>query len=191
MLAIMMLFGALSVSASAADGPSYQGKVVNSNQTIIHFNFNGGSATNPDQLWVYDALNGFQPGTDISGSYYMLPQSDDELVAGYSRIYLPAVKAPSDTQVCAGWQLESQFLSDVGMVYGAGGASHWDIPAAAAGKIVKFTAIFTATEGEGDTLQTILGVLTKVFGTILGLFLFDGSSAKGIELVNGLLSNLL
>ena len=188
MLAIMMLFGALTVSASAAS--TVNGVEVSSDQVVILFDFNGGSATNPELLWDYDPVNGFYTPTSVSGKYYMLPRSSDEMVAGRDRVYFPAVTGPSDTMVCSGWMLESSF-EDVGAIYGAGGGSFWKIPAEAGGQIVLFRAVYTSTEGEGDTLKTILGVLTKVFGTILGLLFFDGSSAQGIQTVDKLLGSLL
>ena len=196
MLAIMMLFTALSISASAADvKPGQVGfkdtsdVVIPSGHNIIIFHFGAGKSNTA--LWVYDTEKGFlfKNAGEVTGDYVMLPSDENELYAG-STVFLPAVVGP-DGYNCSGWQLMSYGFADTGVTYGHGLNSYWKIPAGCQNKVIEFTAIYTQADVEGDTLTTILGVLSKVFGTILGLLLFDGSAAKGTELVNSLLGSLL
>ena len=202
MLAIMMFFGALSITAAAEGGvydEMFDVKVPTANggtttvdaggHLILVFDF--GSGSSKKDLYVYDAAKpGFvlTAGDKVTGTYYMLPRNAGQLVVG-AAVELPTVKA-AETDDFVGWYCYAD------KQYYVSGAFVDSIPdtwatANNGSRVVLFQAKYEPREVEGDTLTTILGVLTKVFGTMLGLFLFDGSSAKGIELVSGLLSNLI
>ena len=194
MLAVLMLFGALSVSASAVTqlpndkniiyGSTVGDTVVNNQlHAIVVLDFNGGSSM--DNLNVFDTgVGGFVEVEGFTGKYIMLPGSSTDcfLTAG-STIKLPFVKAP-DGYVTRGWYCRAN-----GEYYVVG--AEVEISSDWIGNSVTFQAAYYPAEMEGDTLKTILGVLTKVFGTILGILFLDGSSTAGIELVNKLLSGIM
>ena len=203
MLAIMMLFGALSISASAEPikiGQIYTSEnpvtnpvfTVPNDACVIVFDFGNGTATNPSDLWVYETGTtppGFVPGENITGTYIMLPRGSADLTPG-SVVYFPAATGP-EGYVCSGWQLVSQGYEDSGIVYGAGLNAYWTIPQTAKGRVVTFKAGYSLATPEEDTMKTVLGVLTKVFGTIIGILFLDGNAGAGIELVNKLLAGIV
>ncbi len=189
MLAVMMLFGALSIGASAATGSEYWGTTVKDGlvvsegtHTILSFDFAGGSSTNA--LNVYSTeKGGFVSTENVSGVYIMLPGSKAEyvLTAG-SSVKAPYVEAPE------GYKFNGWFCYANGEYYVAGEKivieNDWIT------NVVEFEAQYIPAKVEGDTLKTILGVLSKVFGTVIGILFLDGSSAAGIELVEKLLANI-
>lgn len=199
MLAIMMLFGALSVSASAAAVTNdevikqwydtsnttitiYNKTYVKSDYVIIQLNFNGG--TSFVTLPVYDTTEGGFVYEKVTGTYLMLPGSSTEysLIPG-TPVTLPRV-TPADGKQFTGWYCEN--TGD----YVVGGKS-WVIPQNSGGTMYTFTAEMLPAEGDEDTLGMILGILMKVFGTIIGILFLDGSSAAGVELMEKMLGGLL
>lgn len=189
MLAVMMLFGALSIGASAVTGSEFWGTTVKDGITvsegthaILTFDFAGGSSTNA--LNVYSTeKGGFVNTENVDGVYVMLPGSKSEytLKSG-SSIKTPFVEAPE------GYKFNGWFCYANSEYYVAG--EKVEISADWIGDVVEFEAQYVPAKVEGDTLKTILGVLSKVFGTVIGILFLDGSSAAGIELVEKLLANI-
>lgn len=193
MLAIMMLLGALSVGASALDAESLWGTkpgnvvIAQGTNAILSFDYNGGKSYS--NMIAYDTVKGGFYETSVSGIYLMLPGAyTSQRFSTYETVGTP-VKMPiatSDGDFLLYWycvETGEQLAAD----------STWFIPeyADSANGVFHFIARYAPAEAEGDTLATILGVLTKVFGTILGLLIFDGSSQQGTEFVDGLLGSLL
>ena len=191
MLAVMMLFGALSISASAAelapgdfwDKTVAQGVTVSKGtHAILTFDFGNGSSTNSLNVYSSD-LNGFVSTDNFSGVYIMLPGSTPQYtLKAESVIYTPYVDAPE------GYKFNGWYCYGDGEYYVAG--EQVTIESTWVGNVTIFRATYIPAKAEGDTLKTILGVLSKVFGTIAGILLFDGSSAQGIEMVEKLLANI-
>lgn len=206
MLAIMMLFGAMSINASAAGedklnewrnnsiveindvvygngmndlGESYG--YVKSNYVVLCFNF--GTGTSYKTLAVYDSQNDKFVYEKVSGEYIMFPGADNNSLAVGSSVILPLVTAPEGKQCTAWYCVETNSYEVTG--------KPWTIPAITGGVVYTFVAEIIPAEEEADTLTTILGILTKVFGTILGILFLDGSSAAGVALVEKLLGGLL
>ena len=189
MLAVMMLFSALSIGASAMDASDFWNVTVKEGVTvsagthaILTFDFAGGSSTNA--LNVYDTtVKGFVSTDNVDGVYIMLPGSKSEysLKVG-STIKTPYVEAPE------GYKFNGWYCYGDGEYYVAG--EQVTIESDWVGNVTIFRATYIPAKVEGDTLKTILGVLAKVFGTIAGILLFDGSSAQGIEMVEKLLANI-
>lgn len=194
MLAIMMLFGALSVSASAANEDileswrdstnttmTIQGyEYTKTNHVILSFDFQ--SAKSYNTLPVYDTtINQFK-WEQVTGQYLMLPGADGASLAVGSPVTLPLVTAPEGKQ-CTSW-----YCVETGQYYVAG--KPFVIPEGTGGKIYNFRAELIPAEEEGDTMATVLGILMKVFGTIIGILFLDGNSASGIELMEKVLGGL-
>lgn len=191
LLAVMMLFGALSVGASAAvTDPSdfYDDPRFNADQAIFVFNLNGGTMKMPQP--VYNEQTGeFVLTEGITGTYYMLPQTKTAHTVG-TFIPLPDVVAPSGYNF-AGWQYR-----DAQGLYQQPGAGanfyiqDWIFTGNNYG-IVEFTAVFVAAEPEEDTLATVMNILIKVFGAIIGIVLYGGDTEQGVALMNKVLGGLM
>lgn len=192
MLAIMMLFGALSIGASAASvQPDYfWNKTVANGVTvsqgthaILVFDFGEGSSTYG--LPVFDTeVNGFVTTDGVSGKYIMLPGSKtDYWLTAASTVKTPYVDAPE------GYKFNGWFSPQTGEYYVAG--ERIVIENSWIGQVIDFEASYIPAKAEGDTMKTVLDILMKVFGTIIGILFFDGSSSAGIELMEKLLGGLL
>lgn len=196
MLAIMMLFGAMSLNASAVSydfNSQINGSRLDSTTqaiVVLHFGTAGASKTG---LYVYDtasAPGAFSWELGVTGSYYYLPGNGDtcsSMTAG-SLVYLPEVTCTDETKECTGWQLQRYTIN--GLQKFAEG-SYIELPADCAGKIYEFVAVYGDRVPEEDTMAMVMGVLMKVFGTILGILFLDGNSAAGIELMQNVLGGLL
>ena len=195
MLAIMMLFGALSISASAATVPPAEklnSIIKNENSIIFVFKFNGGSSKYVLPVYYADVLeNGGFVDEIVSGDYYLLPGANGMTLTANTSFNLPSV-TPPDGKAFVGWDssIDSQDFT-AGARYDITSerivVAHQQLSKG----IVYMEAMYEAAEPEEDTMATVLGVLTKVFGTIIGILFLDGSSEAGIALVEKLLGGLL
>ena len=184
LLATLMLFSVLGVSASASVYENYydQGIVDRNTQVVLAFDLNGGSLKNASR--VYNTETGkfeYLDGAKITGQYIMLPLDKSTQNVG-QYIQLPYVTPP------AGSDFKGWFCYDDGITH-AGGADY-KIPAGKAGNVIQFYASYIPAEAEEDTLGTILGILIKVFGAIAGLLLYNGDTEKGIALFDKVLGAL-
>ncbi len=194
MLAIMMLFGALSISASASNNDILQlwrdpstVVIINNEQiskadhVVLSLNFNGGSSFT--EVASYDPNAGSFVWGVASDTYLMLPGAAGNYLRPGEPVTLPRVTAPDGKQF-TGWYCE-----ETGE-YVVGGKT-WVIPEGTGGTIYHFTAEMLPSEAEADTMATVMGILIKIFGTIIGILFLDGSAAAGIELMEKMLGGLL
>lgn len=189
-LAIMMIFGAMSIAVSAAPATTstvgFGSNIVDvkldpNKHTIVVLDFGTGKALTG--LYVYDVdAPGFIYTDGVTGKYLMLPQSESDMKPG-TYINLPPVGAPEGL-TCQGWEIRG-----TGEVVGHG--VPWKIPEGKQGQIIELVARYTTAAPEEDTMAMILGILMKVFGTIIGILFLDGSSAAGVELMEKMLGGLL
>ncbi|MGN1443093.1 MAG: hypothetical protein ACI4XE_04510 [Acutalibacteraceae bacterium] len=196
-LAVLMMFSVLSVGSIAVDdttsssmytspwhGPEGSGKPANYNQVVINFKLNGGTLKSA-QI-VYDLETGERTYTDpkdIVGSWVMVPADSRDMIAdGEHFISLPTITAPSDKSFC-GW-----YCSYDGSLYGSGGP--YRIPAGTGGTIIEFTAQWEPADYEEDPMQKVMGILFKVFGTIIGLLFYSGDTEMGIALMEKVFGGL-
>ncbi len=180
-LAVMMIFSCVAMSASALGEVSatFQNGKILADQVAICLDFNGGSAR--DTLYVYN--NGLFVETDgVSGVYYCLPKNETELVKNTGFVF-PVVTAKEGQQF-TGWR-----HTVTNKLYAA--TDVYVIPEAEAGSTVQFIAEYTTAAAEGDTLATIMSVLVKVFGSIIGFILFNGDAAAGQAYVQNLIGDIL
>ena len=198
MLAIMMLFGALSISASAAVtntetlndwNNKSNSTIVIGNKTypktdyvVLQFNFNGG--TSYTTLPAYDTTTQTFVYSKVSDIYLYLPGCDDIGVPAPGNIITMPFVTPAEGDAFQGW-----YCVETGELIAGGG--YFVIPEGEGGHVYNFMAKYYPAESEGDTLSTILGILMKVFGTIIGILFLDGSSSAGIELMEKMLGGLL
>lgn len=193
MLAIMMLFGALSVSASAVEAQDLWGKtpgqvtLTKGTHAILSFDYYGGKSYS--NMICYDAGTGKFIEAEASGIYLMLPGAYNSQRFTTVDTYGDAVRMP--IAVKDGEMLLYWYCVETGQQLAPDSA--WFVPEyeKSAQGVFHFTARYAPAEPEEDTMKTVLGVLTKVFGTILGILFLDGSSSAGIALVEKLLGGLL
>ena len=186
-LAVLMLFGAISVSASAADivSPWHgEGGPATSEQAVLKFKLEGG--TLKMGAYVYDLKSGkfvYTEPEDIGDEYVMVPLDGSSLKPGYFAT-LPQVTAP------AGYQFDGWYCYEDNKAYAAtyGG---YKIPDDGAGRVIEFHAAYSPTQPEEDTLTKIVGILIQIFGTIIGLIAFNGDTAAGQAMLDELLGGLL
>ncbi len=194
LLSVMMLFGALSFSSSAASTSIPYFNEINGNpalanprtQVIVVFQLLGG--TLKSGVNVYDEetnkftwVEGFDEPT-----YIMLPRNSEDLKPE-SVIQLPAVTPPSGYSF-DGWHCRGVAGIQEYATYAANSA--FEIPAGSAGQVIEFRAAYSPAEIEPDTMETIMTILVKVFGTIIGL-LFLSDAQAGMEMMENLLGQLL
>ena len=189
-LAVMMLFGAMSVSASAANGYAYDettgllgGYRVNNGfdpdtQLLIVLDFNGCKSFDP----VYNCID------SKSGETYTSPVETTGTVVVVASInndfILPLITPPAD-YTTNGWYcstLEQSFVA------GINGAVH--LTQGMEESVLYFRASTYPSAPEEDTMATILGVLTKVFGAIIGILFYGGSTEAGVALMDKVLGGL-
>lgn len=184
LLATLMLFSVLGVSASASVYENYydQGIVDRNTQVVLAFDLNGGSLKTG--AYVYDTTISkfvYKDGEDITGKYIMLPRTPDTQLVGQF-VKLPVLNAPD------GWQFNGWYCYLDGNSYAAN--SDFKIPAGAAGEVIEFYAAYSPAEVEEDTFATVLGILIKVFGAIAGIILYNGDTEQGIALFDKILGAL-
>lgn len=193
MLAIMMLFGALSISASAVEAGDMWGKtpgeitITKGTHAVLSFDYNGGKSY--QKMVAYDTATGRFTEAEVSGIYLMLPGAYTSQLFTTVDSTGTVVKMP--IAVKDGEMLLYWYCVETGEQLAADAS--WVIPEyeRAAQGVFHFTAKYAPAEAEEDTMATVLSVLSKVFGTILGLLFFDGNSTQGVELINKLLGGLL
>lgn len=185
-LAVMMLFGALSMGASAATTVTdpydfIEGNMVNQDQVVLVFNFNGG--TSKTAVRVYDTTSKSFVSETVSGTYIMVPEKSNELVVG-NQITLPSV-TPAEGSSFVGWYCEDDGVTYTTVPNG------YTIPAYAGQKVITFTAWYEPAEAETDVMATVLGILTKVFGAIIGIILYNGDTEAGVAMMEKMLGGIL
>ncbi len=197
-MAILMLFGALSVSSFASSesnqwfGDVNSGKPANYDQTVLYFDLGIGALPNAS---VYNQTTGaFESQTNVTGSYYMIPRSSTEMKAG-TYVTLPDLDAP-DGYKFTGWYCYgtesgrgATTLNLIGNTYAPSTA--FCIPEGLQGEVLCFRASFAPIKQEEPTLNKVMGILIKVFGAILGILLYQGNTEEGIAAMEKILGSLI
>ena len=150
------------------------GPITDENQALIVFSLNGGTLKNDE--YVYDFNTDklvYTKGSDISGTYYMVPVDKGAQIAGQSSIQLPAV-TPMTGKQFDGWYLErySGTVTETSAYPAAGSSfganSMFKIPAGTK-LIVYFSASYSSAEQEVPTMTKVMNILFSVFGTIIAV----------------------
>lgn len=189
-LAVLTIFGCLGIGAAADSyaptpwhGEEGSGKPATYEQTVLTFDANGGTFKN--SMLVYDTNTGsftWSEAGKLTGTWAMVPQEPTAQIPGYY-VTLPVVDAPKGYQF-AGW-----FCYLDGNTYGAN--SNFKIPEGTAGTVIEFRAAHIPTEPEEDTMATVMGVLIKVFGAIIGILMYRGDTEAGVALMEKILGGIL
>lgn len=212
-LAVLMLFGVLSIGASAEEitvtgnltntENMYfgDGKVATMDQVVIKFNLNGGTLINPEQEFTLDT-DGFikkvstvQSANGTVGSFVKVPvnaagQKDPDYMLPGTYVDTPMVLAPNGYSF-VGWEFtySSSFGATQRDTCMAGDS--WVIPAdAKTPQIVNAYARMITTAPEEETMTKVMNILVKVFGSLIGLLLY-GSADAGQAFVSELFKSIL
>lgn len=193
-LAVLMLFGALSISGSAAYVGD-QGTAIAKMHTltgnsgknvVIEYNLNGGSTMNAERVYDLDK-NDFAWIAGLTGTYYSIPETANDLFYG-QQISLPSVVPPANLAF-VGW-----FCEGDGQTYVPGAMGKFNVSTDKLENvnypIVKLTAVYAPAAAEEDTMGKIMGILTKVFGAIIGLLFYAGDTAAGVKIMEQILGGL-
>lgn len=209
-LAVLMLFGALSVSSTAVStavsAPGLSQAIAKIKE-VYGENAMYDAETNPtgrvvicyaigDGSYMYDvpAYDTSKPAgedyivwtTTPGEPYYQIPTNKDENYIGYGNYQLPYVRDTEELQfvewICSGnqeaypagkvLQLSSDMIS---------GTSN----------CIYFTAKYITIAPQSDVLETVINILVKVFGSIIGFVFFSGDPDQGVEFMQDMIAGIL
>lgn len=202
-LAVLMLFGALSVGSFAEETTGTtpvtpprayhdwwgEGGPCTKTQAVLSFNLNGGSLKAETQ--VYNEETGkfeYKAGKDVTGVYYMVPK-DPSTMNGGQGVSLPEVVAPDGWQF-NGWYCEVCPCDTKCETQTYAAVSVFNLPKNCGGYLIQFRASYSPATIEEPTLTKVVGILMKVFGTIIGLIAYEGDTKKGIAFMEKVFGGL-
>lgn len=184
-LAVMMLFGAMSISASAGvdeDGILGGNRVNNGfdpdNNLLIVLDFGDCTSFVTIENCV-DQMTGdlYVADVGVGGKVVVVASKNSEFI-------LPLITPPAG-YTTNGWYsptLEDSFV--------AGKGSSVKLTEGMQDSVVYFVANTYPSAPEEDTLGNILSILTKVFGAIIGILFYGGSTEAGVALMEKVLGGL-
>ncbi len=192
LLAALMLFGTLGMSASAAESyiPPSQEEVksaLSTNDFIMYFSNSAGFTLYPGTE-LYVSGKGFVEVKDsYSGSFYMLPRNSGQYYFGCT-VTLPELV---DTEAFdfKGWWCDSDKNARDPLFAGR----DVEITQAMADTdgVVKFTPYYGQNGPADDTMGKVIDILCKVFGAIFGLLFCNGDTKLGILKVQEILGGIM
>jgi len=189
-LAVLMVCSCMVLGASAVDSQYFgEGKAANEDQTIFLFRLQGGKCKNGQN--VYDASTGnvtWKDVDDVPDTFMLVPANADEYKLG-NLVTLPSVKAKKGADF-VGWQRKPAPDGDTDNGVYSSAAGKYKVQAADIGRIVEFTAIYEEGEFEQDTFSKVFEILTKIFGTIIGLIAYQGNIEKGQNFMKTIFASL-
>lgn len=200
-LAVLMIFSCLAISTSAVGtvNPSdlFAGEpgkaAANKNQVVIIFNTNGGKIRGFVPVWDAGEVTYTE---NVTGLWAMVPTTSDldsQSMLPTTKVQLPYCEAPDANHAFIGWELTAGVPDDLNNVYA--GSSAYTIPSASkissgTYKVIQFTACYTQTVVEEDTLTKVIGIVSKVFGAVIGLLMYNGDTAAGVALMNKIFNGI-
>lgn len=199
LLAALMLFGSLGMSASAlslgGSGVDYippsQAEIaekIQGNDFVMYFSNSEGFTLWPGTE-LYVSGKGFQTVKDsYNGSFYMLPRNSGQYYFGCT-VTLPELV---DTEAFdfKGWWCKSDKNASDPFFAGRDVVITQDM-ADANDSIVKFSPYYGQNGPAEDTMGMVIDILCKIFGAIFGLLFCNGDTALGILKVQEILGGIM
>ncbi len=207
-LAVLMIFSVFSVSSSAATtvtAPDLQ-EAIDATKALYGENSMYNASTNKKgyvivcytvgvgtymyEVNVYDTQKkDFVKTTAPGAAYYQVPTNRNENYIGYANYQLPYVMDTEEKQF-VGWTCSGNQKQ-----YTAGAViqltSDMITPGA---ECIYFNAEYITVVPQSDVLETIINVLIKVFGSIIGFLFFEGDPDQGAgfmeDMIGGILSGI-
>ncbi|MBQ7117822.1 MAG: hypothetical protein IJN88_06390 [Clostridia bacterium] len=191
LLAVLMLFSVMSVSASAAylDSGNIQdyiedNGVFNDGHFVAYFDC--GSFTTKTPVYLYNVTSNnyelFESG--LTGAFYLVPSSATPMYIG-DYLDLPNLMG-TDTLDFDGWAVNGSM--DI-----RGGGSKLLITEDLLDDhgIVRFYAKASNAEPAEDTMAKVVDILCRIFGAIYGLLFCNGDTELGIKTVQEILGGIM
>ncbi len=183
-LAVMMLFSVMAVNTSAVNNEMSSLKGEGDFLVILELGeckLNIAKLKGSCVVYTEDGIKVNAPAT-VTGTV---------LVASSQFTYgapwdLPVVTAPSE-QYFQHWYASHNYS-----IYAGGQNGTFTFPEDGdfANDMLCFTAVYDNIPEEGDTMATVINVLVKVFGAILGILLYAGDTEAGVAMMNKILGGL-
>lgn len=197
LLAVLMIFSTFALAASAAAPITDPNKAsdiratntANSEKTHVIIYYNLYDFTTKYSQYTYDVESGkFAYINNITGGFYQVPENSSQLYVGY-KFALPEVTAPEGKQF-NGWRCLTHIDRPT---FAAGEAITItsDMLSLAQNNVIEFEVVWGSAAPEEDSMGKIVDILTKVFGAILGILIFNGQTQKGVDLVKEMFSGIL
>lgn len=192
LLAVLMLFSVMSVSASAVylDSGNIQDYINNedllSERKFVAY-FDCGSFKTKTPIYLYDTetRNHVLIEKDFGGSFYLVPSSLTPMNIG-DELELPNL-GRTDTLDFDGWAVNNSLMN----VRSGGSKITITEDLVDAHGIVRFYALGSQAEPETDTMATVINILCKIFGAIYGLLFLNGDTELGILKVQEILGGIM
>lgn len=189
-LAVLMVFSFMAVSASAVESPYFgPGDGANDDQCVFLFRLSGGTCKSAQ--YVYNTSTGksvYTNAEDVPQVFVVTPGTDDNLYKEDSYVTLPSVKPPKG-QSFVGWQRVPSLTDSDNGTYPTI-PNGYKIKSYDIGKVVEFVAVYEAGEVEPDTFAKVFEILTKIFGTLIGLIAYQGNVDKGQDFMKKIFSSI-
>lgn len=191
-LAALMLLSCMSVSVfaeSPTSSPYFGQNGAAENQAVLRFKLGGGTCKTGQR--IYDTQNHTSVDTDpedIPDTFVLVPTEADMYTAG-SAVTLPSVKGPKGYNF-VGWQRASGTEGTADRRIYSSAPGQYIVSSDDLGKVVDFVAVYEQGEVEEDTFAKVFEILTKIFGTIIGLIAYNGNIQKGQDFMNKIFSSL-
>lgn len=197
LLAVLMIFSTMALSAAAAapiTDPNQASDIrakntANSEKTHVVIHYNLYDFKTKYAQYTYDVESGkFAYIPDVTGDFYQVPENSGQLYVGY-KLPLPEVTAPEGKQF-NGWRCTTA-VNRPTFAAGEAVTITADLLELAPNNVIEFEVVWGSAVPEEDTMGTIMDILTKVFGAILGIIVFNGQTQKGVDLMKELLGGIL
>lgn len=201
-LAVLMLCSCFAMSSSAVgETPSdyyfEPNGPVKADQCVVVFKPVGGTFRDEVHHYDYNLDNPYVTygAGKYTGDLVVVPSTTTTMKGGHL-ISLPVVIPASSTDAFIGWEIVGYESLDVpvegykkGTVVAA--TTDFELPNNCGGHILTFQARYTGGAPAEDTMGTILGILIKVFGAIIGIMMYQGDTGAGIALMEKVLGGIL
>ena len=184
-LAVMMLFSVMAVNTSAVNDDYADIRGEGDFVVVLYLDnctMDAGRLTG--RYRVYDEARNLITGTQsVTGTILV---ASDEFRCGEGW-YLPDFKSPDpELYIPAGWRdtaTRERFVS------GDGGTFKFPTDNTR-GTVVSLEACIQNVDAGSDTMATVMNVLVKVFGAIIGILLYAGDTDAGVAMMNKILGGL-
>lgn len=192
-LAALMLLSCMSISVFAEDAttssPYFGQNGASESQAVLKFKLGGGTCKSGQ--YVYDTQNHVSVYTapeDIGDTFVLVPTASDMYTLN-SAVTLPSVKGPKGYNF-VGWQRASGTEGTADRRIYSSAPGQYIVSSDDIGKVVEFVAVYEQGEVDEDTFAKVFEILTKIFGTIIGLIAYNGNIQKGQDFMNKIFSSL-
>ncbi len=193
LLAVLMLFSTVALSASAAapvTDPTTADTLrdrVGQDHIVIQYNLFDFKTKYAQYTYDVDS-NCFAYIDGISGTFYQVPENASQLYVGYT-IALPEVTAPEGKQF-NGWKCATH-AEGLTLAAGVPVKITEDMLALATNNVVVFEVVWGSAAPEEDTMSTVVDILCKIFGALLGILMYNGNTEAGVQMMKELLGGVL